>query len=99
MRQPVDKCIFVSDRNVSGPVLQRSVPGPSELGRLERAHAPPDSGSHGSKNFPSNDLLFPLQIFRPSDGSGLVSEDVINNNKKKRKKCTVHILSFIRIKK
>ena len=32
MRQPVDKCIFVSDRNVSGPVLQRSVSGPSELG-------------------------------------------------------------------
>ena len=28
MRQPVDKCIFVSDRNVSGPVLQRLVPGP-----------------------------------------------------------------------
>ena len=81
MRQPVDKCIFVSDRNVSGPVLQRSVLEPSELGRLGRAHAL-RFWKPWEQDLPSNDLVFPLQFFRPSVGSEFVSEDVIIIRKK-----------------
>ena len=61
MRQPVDKCIFVSDRNVSGPVLQRSVSGPSELGKLGRAHAPPPPqilATRGANQFSNFSYMF-----------------------------------------